>query len=154
MSSVLEFIENAVTVLLVGVMAVVVIVPVVVGAVEVEHTVFEIDPSESLNVSCFDAFEWTQANPQSCWLKDVAPPNIQVKSVTFDTFHLDKSSLKDVARQNILYMLVTCDTSHLEMSWLKDVAPSNMDAMSVTCDTSHLDKSQLKVVACANIVSI
>ena len=41
--------------------------------VEVEHTVFEIDPGESVNISCFDAFEWTQANPQSCWLNDFTP---------------------------------------------------------------------------------
>ena len=115
-SSVLEFSENTVTVVLVGVAVVVAIVSLLVEGVEVEQIVFEIDPGESLNMSVFDAFEWTQANPQSCWLKDVAPPNIQVKSVTFDTFHLDKSSLKDIARQNILCMLVTWDTSHLEMS--------------------------------------
>ena len=47
MSSALVFGENTAIAALVGVTAVVVIVPVVVGAVEVEHTVFEIDPGES-----------------------------------------------------------------------------------------------------------
>ena len=98
MSSVLEFIENAVTVLLVGVMAVVVIVPVVVGVVEVEQIVFEIDPGEPpSNMYTFLAFEWTQATPQRVWAKDVAAVNIKVISVTLDTSHLDRSWLKDCA---------------------------------------------------------
>ena len=46
-----------------------VLILVVVRVVDREH----IDPDESLNMSSWSAFEWTQATPQRAWLKDVAP---------------------------------------------------------------------------------
>jgi len=113
-----------------------------------------IDPDESLNMSRFNAFEWTQVTPQSCWVNDVAPENIPGMLVTCNTFHLDKSWLKAVARRNIADISVTCDTFQLDKSWLKDVAPANMAAMLVTCDTSHLERSWLKAVAPANMLNM
>ena len=86
------------------------------------HTVFDIDPGESLKLSSFDAFELTHAAPHSvCW-KELAPLNIDCMLMTWDTSHLDRSWLKASAKLNIECMLMTWDTSHLDRSWLKDSA--------------------------------
>ena len=86
------------------------------------HTVFDIDPGESSNMSSFIAFELTHAAPHSvCW-KERAPLNIDCMLVTWDTAQLDRSWLKDSAKSNIDCMFVTRDTSHLDKSWLKDSA--------------------------------
>ena len=61
------------------------------------HTVFDIEPGDSANMSTFDAFELTQAAPHSvCW-KEIASENMQSISVTRDTSHWDRSWLKDSA---------------------------------------------------------
>ena len=88
------------------------------------HTVrdIEIDPDVSANIPLSLAFEWTQADPQSVCLKDVAPANIKS-------------------------MLVTLDTSQLEMSSLNSVALRNIEDMSCTFDTSHFDRSPLNAAA-------
>ena len=79
------------------------------------HTVFEIEPDESLNMKSFFACERTHAAPQSlCW-NDTAPMNMLVMSVTLDTSHFEISPLNDSATMNIRFMLVTFDTSHFEM---------------------------------------
>ena len=111
----------------------------------VPHSLSEIlDPSESVNMSCFDAFELTHAAPHSvCW-KELAFTNIPCISTTWDTSHLDKSWLKDLAPRNITFVSRTLDTSHLDRSWLNDCAASNIILMLVTRDTSHLDRSWSK----------
>ena len=40
------------------------------------HTIFNIDPGESRNMSFLLAIELTQASPQSFWLNDFAPWNM------------------------------------------------------------------------------
>ena len=59
--------------------------------------VFEIDPEEPSNMNFFSALECTQATPQRVRLKDVAPSNMPVISITCETFHVERSWLKDVA---------------------------------------------------------
>ena len=57
--------------------------------------------------------------------------------MTFDTSHLEISTLKDDAPRNIPNVFVTLDTSHCDTSALNDVAPANMRAMLVTRETSQ-----------------
>ena len=87
-----------------------------------KHVRFEMYPSELPNMFVLCAFEWTHAAPHSACLKDVAPLNIVDMSVTWSTFHSDKSWLKDLAPPNILRMLVTLPTFHLDTSPLKELA--------------------------------
>ena len=108
------------------------------------HAVGEMDPGEPSNMRFFVAFELTQAAPQSFRLKDFAPINIPVMSVTLDTSHFEISLLNDFAQRNIRAMSVTLDTSHFEMSLLNDVAALNMLLIVVTLDTSHLEMSPSK----------
>ena len=61
------------------------------------HTVFEIEPGESLNMPILDAFELTHAAPHSVCRKAFATVNINSISVTRDTSQLDTSWLKDLA---------------------------------------------------------
>ena len=80
---------------------------VVVGAVLVFATtmvvvvglaIVHIQAGESLNISDWSAFEFTQATPHSPRLKAEAPWNMDSISVTADTPHLDRSWLNDDAR--------------------------------------------------------
>merc|ERR1719201_599634 len=112
-----------------------------------KHIPFAMDPGELLNMFAFCAFESIHASPHSTCLKDVAPLNIDLMSMTWSTFHLDKSWLQDSAPLNICRMLVTCPTFHLDKSWLNDLAFRNIFFMMVTWPTSHLDRSPLKSLA-------
>ena len=101
------------------------------------HSVRDIDPDESVNMSILLAFERTQAAPQSLCLNDAASNNMRLISVTLDTSHFERSTLNDFALTNMEDMVVTRDTSHLERSPLNAVALRNMPYISVTRDTSH-----------------
>ena len=96
----------------------------------------DIDPGELINMSCFFAFEFTQAVSQSFRLNASARINIRFMSVTLDTSQLEMSPLKRVATANMPVMSVTLDTSHFEISPLNFVL-ANKWLMSVTLDTSH-----------------
>ena len=61
----------------------------VVVVVVVDVLVAHRDPGDPKNISDLSAVEWFQKAPQSVCLKDAAPLNIEVMSVTRDTFHLD-----------------------------------------------------------------
>ena len=69
----------------------------VVSAVVTVHAVDDIDPEEPVNMSSFVAFDSIQETPQSIWVKDMAPLNIPLISVTAETSHADRSWLKDRA---------------------------------------------------------
>ena len=88
----------------------------------VVHTLSDIDPEDPLNMTFLCACEWTQANPHSFRLNDVACQNMSFMSVTLDTSHVEMSPLKDFALENMLAILVALDTSHFEMSPLKEFA--------------------------------
>ena len=85
-----------VVVVAVFIVVAVVSVVVVVAAVAI-HTVDDIDPEEDRNIWYFVAFEFTQETPHNIWLKDFAPLNISLMSVTADTSHADRSWLKECA---------------------------------------------------------
>ena len=55
------------------------------------HTVFDIEPGESVNMPTFNAFELTHAAPHSVCMKEGASANIPLMSVTRDTSQLDRS---------------------------------------------------------------
>ena len=90
--------------------------------VEYVHSVRDIDPDESVNMSILLAFERTQPAPQSLCLNDAASKNMRLISVTLDTSHIEMSPLNDDAEVNMPSMLATLDTSHLERSPLNDDA--------------------------------
>ena len=102
------------------------------------HTVDDIEPGESKNMSVCFAFEFTQASPHSACLKDEARWNMYSMSVTADTSHFDRSWLNLDAPVNINAMLVTADTSHLDRSWLNSDARWNKPCMSLMADTSQV----------------
>ena len=108
------------------------------------HTVRDIDPNDPANMALLLAFEWTQAEPQSFRVNNVAPKNMLSMLLTLDTSHFEMSVLNDLESWNILGMLVTFDTSHFEMSLLNDVAPWNIPDMYRTFDTSHCEMSPQK----------
>ena len=112
-----------------------------------KHVRVAMDPSESRNMFPLRDFELIHAALQSTCLKDVAPLNMVDMSMTWPTFHLDKSWLKDSAPVNILHMLVTLPTFHLDRSPLKDFAPLNILSMLVIWSTFHWDRSPLKALA-------
>ena len=101
------------------------------------HVVGDIEPDVPANMIVFFACEWTQAVPQSCRLKNVAPQNMPYMSFTLDTSQPDKSPLNDVAPRNMPLMSFAPDTSHLDRSPSKNFAWANMRLMSLTRDTSH-----------------
>ena len=76
------------------VVAVVMVFLVVVSAAVVVHTVDDIDPGEPVNMPSFVAFDSVHETPQSVWVKDSAPLNILLISVTDETSHADRSWLK------------------------------------------------------------
>ena len=83
------------------IVAVVMVFLAVVSAVVTMHAVDDIDPEEPVNMSSFVAFDSIQETPQSIWVKDMAPLNIPLISVTADTSHADRSWLKSEAPLNI-----------------------------------------------------
>ena len=79
------------------IVAVVMVFLAVVSAVVTMHAVDDIDPEEPVNMPSFVAFDSIQETPQSIWVKDMAPLNIPLISVTADTSHADRLWLKDRA---------------------------------------------------------
>ena len=65
-----------------------------------------IDPDDPVNIWLLSAFEWTQTDLQSVWLKDVAHKNNEFMLVTRDTFHFERSPLKLVLPKNSELMSV------------------------------------------------
>ena len=93
----------------------------VVGGAPV-HSVGDIEPCESVNMSYIFAFERLH-DLQSVCLNDVAPENMRFMSVTRNTSHFEISPLNAFALWNMLFISVTLETSQLEISPLNDAAP-------------------------------
>ena len=52
---------------------------------------------KQVNMTSFLVFEWTQANPQSFRVNDIAPRNMESMFLTLDTSHFEMSTLNDLA---------------------------------------------------------
>ena len=100
------------------------------------HCFVDIDPDEPANMVSFFAEVVRQAL-QSTSEKAVAPLNMLLMSVTFETSHFEMSMLNDAALLNMLAVVVTFATFQPEMSALNDAAPWNKPLISSTSDVSH-----------------
>lgn len=92
----------------------------------------------------FAVFATLDVSHSSCWLKLVAPLNIDIILVTPEMSQAERSWLNAEASSNMLSMLVTLDVSQLS-GWLNRSAEWNMETMLVTLDVSQPEIPALKL---------